>query len=52
MRVHTCRITDAINSDQNEINRTDHDNKKNSGNNERKSSQLKSRAIEIDSSDE
>ena len=47
----TCRITDAINSDQNEIHRTNHDYRKHSGNNESKSSQLKPRAIEIDSSE-
>ena len=52
VRLHTCRITHAINSDQNQIHRTNHDYRKNSGNNESKSSQLKSRAIEIDSSDE
>ena len=52
VRLHTCRITHAINSDQNQINKTNHDYRKNSGNNESKSSQLKSRAIEIDSSDE
>ena len=52
MRVHTCKVARAINSDQNEIHRTNHDYRKNSSNNESKSSQLKSRAIEIDSSDE
>ena len=51
MRVHTCRITHAINSDQNEIHKTNHSYRKNSGNNESKSSQLKSRAIKFDSSD-
>ena len=51
VRVHTCRITCAINSDQNEIHRTNHIYWKNSGNNESKSHQLKSWAIEIDSSD-
>ena len=45
-------LTHAINSDQNEVHRTNHNHKKNSGNNESKSSQLKSGAIEIDSSDE
>ena len=52
VRVHTCRITHAIISDQNEIHRANHDYKKNSGNNQRKSSQLKSRATEIDRSEE
>ena len=52
VRVHTCRIKHAINSDQNEIHRTNQDYRKNSGNNESKPSQLKSRAIEIDTSDE
>ena len=42
VRVHTCRITCAINSDQNEIHRTTHIYWKNSGNNESKSHQLKS----------
>ena len=51
VRKHICRITHAINSDQNEIHRRNHDYRKNSGNNESKSSQLKYRAIEIDSSD-
>ena len=52
VRVHTCRITHAINSDQTEIYRTNHDYRKNSGNNESKSGQLKSRAIKIESSNE
>ena len=36
VRVHACRITHAINSDQNEIHRTNHNYRKNSGNNESK----------------
>ena len=47
VRAHTCRITCAVNSDQNEIHRTNHNYRKNFGNNESKSSQLKSRVIEI-----
>ena len=50
--MHTCRITHAIISDQNEIHRANHDYKKNSGNNQSKSSQLKSRATEINRSEE
>ena len=46
----TYGIRRAINTDQNEIHRTNHNYRKNSGNNESKSSQLKSRAIETDSS--
>ena len=52
VRVQTRRITHPINSDQNEIHRTNHDYRKNSGSNETKSSQMKSRDIAIDSSDE
>ena len=51
MRVHTCRITDAINSDQNEIQRTNHNYRNNSGNNQSKLSQLESRLTKTDSSD-
>ena len=50
MRVHTCRITRAVNSDQNKIHRANHNHRKRSGNNVSKSRQLKSRAIEINSS--
>ena len=45
-------VTHAINSDQTEIHRTNHDYRKSSGNNESKSGQLKSRAIKIESSNE
>ena len=52
MGVNTCRITQAINSHQYKIHKRNHDYRKNSSNNESKSSQLKSKAIEIDSSNE
>ena len=52
MTVHTCRITHAINNDQNEIQRANNDYRKNSGNNKNRSSQLKSKSIEVDSRDE
>ena len=52
MGVNTCRITRAINSHQYKIHKRNHDYRKNSNNNESKSSQLKSKAIEIDSSNE
>ena len=51
VRVHTCRITHSINSDQNEIQKGNRDYRKNQGNNESRSSQLNSRSIKIDSSD-
>ena len=51
VRVHTCRITHSINSDQNEIQKGNRDYRKNSGNNESRSSQLNSRSIKINSSD-
>ena len=44
-------ITHVISSDQNNIQRTNHDYRKNSGNNESRSNQLKSRSIEINGSD-
>ena len=51
MRVHTRRITDAINSDQNEAQITNHDYRNNSSNNQSKSRQLESSIIGTGSSD-
>ena len=51
MRVHTRRITNAINSDQNEARIANHDYRNNSGNNQSKSCQLESSIIGTDSSD-
>lgn len=52
VRAHTCRITHAIDRKQNETHRGNCDYRDNSGNIETRTSQLKSKSIKIDSSDE